>query len=150
MTSVCKEFMWTDGWVKSNFSQDSQKVITSIFSPSAKIKICKHSTPNLTISSTHTNQVKTFTYEFVLRPLQFQSTSQNTHLTSITVILAVLAFKKNLTRLHSNQFQSAQLTPNKTTYAFSHSPPGQRVMPTNLHPVLAPRNEAKLHTLPLA
>ena len=39
-------------------------------------------------------------YEFVLGPLQFQSTGQNTHLTSKTVILAVLAFKKNSTHLH--------------------------------------------------
>ena len=40
---------------------------------------------------------------FVLGPFQFQSTSQNTHSTSKTVILATLAFKKNSTHLHSNQ-----------------------------------------------
>ena len=38
-------------------------------------------------------------------------------------------------------FQKAQLTPYKTTYAFSRSPPGQGVMPTNLLPVIAPRME---------
>ena len=33
----------------------------------------------------------------------FQSTGQNTHLSSKTVILPVLAFKKNSTHLHSSQ-----------------------------------------------
>ena len=42
-------------------------------------------------------------YGFVLGPLQFQSTGQNTHLTLKTAILPVLAFKKNSTHLHSNQ-----------------------------------------------
>ena len=45
------------------------------------------------------------------------------------------------------QFQKAQLTPYETMYAFSRSPPGQGVMPTNLLPVIAPRMEP---TLPLA
>ena len=39
------------------------------------------------------------------------------------------------------QFQKNQLTPYKTRYAFSRSPPGQGVMPTNLLPVIAPRME---------
>ena len=56
------------------------------------------------IIHTHTHtHTQNFTYGFVLAPLQFQSTGQNTHLTSKTVILAMLAFKKNSTHLHSNQ-----------------------------------------------
>ena len=98
----------------SNCSQDSQKVCTkllslpdnakksSIFSPSAKIKIC---TLSKAPPPHHQHTHKYFTYGFVLGPIQFQSTSQNTHLTSKTVILAVLALKKNSTRLHSNQPQ---------------------------------------------
>ena len=52
----------------------------------------------------HTHKTsKNFMYAFVLGPLQFQPTGQNTHLISKTVVLAMLAFKKNPTHLHSNQ-----------------------------------------------
>ena len=77
----------------------------SIFSPSAKIKTCTLSKapPPVWPHHQHTHKSsKNFTYGFVLRPLQFQSTSQNTHLTSKTVILAVVALKRNSTHLHSN------------------------------------------------
>ena len=60
-------------------------------------------------------------YGFVLGPLPFQSTGENTHLTSETVILAKLASNQNnSTKLHSNwaHFQKAQLTPYKTMYDF--------------------------------
>ena len=76
----------------------------SIFSPSAKIKICTLSKapPPVWPHHQHTHKTsKNFTYGFVLGPLQFQSTGQNTHLTSKAVILAMLAFKKNSTHLHS-------------------------------------------------
>ena len=73
------------------------------------------STPSLTTSSTHTHKTsKNFTYGFVLGPLQSQSTGQNTHLTSKTVILAVLAFKKNSTHLHSNQPKLSPVTESPT------------------------------------
>ena len=63
------------------------------------------STPSLTTSSTHTHKTgKNFTYGFVLGSLQYSSLQAKTqHLTSKTVILPVLAFKKNLPHLHSNQ-----------------------------------------------
>ena len=85
------------------YTQDSQKVCflylvmpkNSIFSSSAKHPLQgSTSTLSLTTSSTHT---------FALGPLQFQSTGQNTYLTSKTVILARLAFKKNSTHFHSNR-----------------------------------------------
>ena len=52
---------------------------------------------------------KNFKYGFVLGPLQFQSSSQNTHLTSKAVILAVLALKK---------FDMPPLKPTKTETSF--------------------------------
>ena len=69
----------------------------SIFSPSAKIK---KFTPS---SRLHTKKKLNFMSGFILGPLQFQSTGQNRYLTSKTVILAVLASKKNWTHLHSKQ-----------------------------------------------
>ena len=74
-----------------------------IFSPSAKIKICTLSKAQPSVWPHHQHTRKTsenFTYGFVLGLLQVQSTSQNTHL---TVILAVLAFKRYSTHIHSNQ-----------------------------------------------
>ena len=50
-------------------------------------------------------------------------------------------FTSTQTNQNWAQFQKAQLTPYKTMYAFSCSPPGQGVMPTNLLPVIAPRME---------
>ena len=105
--------MWTDGWVSvhkihKTFVPKFLYMImpkNSIFSPSAKKKFAPSPRP--------------------LGPLQFQSTGQNTHLTSKTVILAMLAFKKNLTHLHSNQpklspcsFRKLNSPPYKTVYAF--------------------------------
>ena len=66
-----------------------------------------------------------------------------THIWPQQQYFACADFQENLTHLHSNwaQFQKAQLTPYKTMYAFSRSPPGQGVMLTNLFPVIAPRME---------
>ena len=75
----------------------------SIFSPSARIKVYTLSKAPPPVRPHHHKPSKNFTYGLVLGPLQFQSTDQNTHLISKTVILPVLAFKKNLTHLHSNQ-----------------------------------------------
>ena len=47
------------------------------------------STPSLTTSSIHTNQVKTVRMDLSWDHFNFQSTSQNTHLTSKVVISAV-------------------------------------------------------------
>ena len=115
----------------------------SIFSPSASLHPLQGSTSHLITSSTHTQN---FTYGFVLGPLQFKSTSQNIHLTSKTMILAMLVLKKDSTHLHSNQpklrpVSESSTHPYKTMYVFSRSPPGQGVMPTNLLPVIAPRME---------
>ena len=87
--------MWTDEWVMSKCTQDSQKVSTKLlslpdnakklnFSPSAKMKIC---TPRFDpppvwprhILNTHKTN---------------KSTGQNTYLTSKAAILAMLAYKK--------------------------------------------------------
>ena len=72
--------MWTDGWVMSNCTQDSQKVFTkllsvpdnakktSIFSPKAKIKICTLSKapPPVWPHHQHTHKSsENFTYGFV-------------------------------------------------------------------------------------
>ena len=126
--------MWTDGWVMSNCSQDSQKFVpncflylimskNSIFSPSAKIKFA-HS-PKLHPQSDHIinthKSSKNFTYAFVLRLLQFQFTSQNTHLTFKTVILAVLALKtvsESLTHSLQNYVCFFPLTSRRGSYAY--------------------------------
>ena len=65
--------------------------------------------------------ISTPAYGFVLGPLQFQSTGQNTHLTSKTVILAILALK-NSTQPHSK--------PTKTEPSFRklNSPPTKLCM----------------------
>ena len=88
------------------------------------------------IINTHIHKTsKIFTCRFVLGPLQFQSTGQNTYLTSITVILPVMAFKKNSSHLHSNQPKLSPVSelnslPTKLRiYAFSHSLPGQELCP---------------------
>ena len=96
--------------------------------------------PSLTTSSTpHTKQVKNLTYGFVLGPFQFQSTGQNTHLTSKTVILPVLAFTKKIrhtsTQTNEPSFRKLNSPPTKMRMLFFCSPPGQGVMPTNLLPV---------------
>ena len=59
-------------------------------------------------------------YGFVLGPLQFHSTSQNTHLTSKAVILPVLASKK---------FDMPPLKPTKTETSFREL----NSLPTKLH-----------------
>lgn len=75
-----------DEWLRSKCTQDSQKSFLSLpdnakIIHSAKIKICTLSTPSLTTSSTQ-NTSENKMHAFVLGPLQFQSTDQNTHLTS--------------------------------------------------------------------
>ena len=143
--------MWTDGWIMSKCTQDLQKVSTKLlslpdsaknlnFSSSAKIKICTLSKapPPVWPHHQHTHKLsKKLTYRFVLGSLQFQSPGQNTHL------FACAGFQDTLLETNQNwaQFQKARLTPYKTMYAFSHSPPGQGVMPTNLLPVIDPRME---------
>ena len=123
----------------------------SIFSPSAEIKICTLS-KGLTTSSTHTHThthktSENFMYGFVMGPLQFQTISQNTHLTSKTAIWLCWLSRKidSYTHTQTNQnwfqFQKAQLIPYKTRYAFSFLTPGQGVMSTNLLPVIAPSTE---------
>ena len=120
-----------------------------IFSSSAKIKIYTLSKAPSSTPPHHPHQHKTsenFTYGFVLGPLQFQSTGQNTHLTSKTAIwLCWLSRKTQHTHSQNNQnwfqFQKAQLIPYKTRYAFSFLTPGQGVMSTNLLPVIAPSTE---------
>ena len=73
----------------------------------------------------------------------FNSSLQTkTHLTSKTAILAMLAFKKNSTHLHSNQPKLSSLSESSThlqqnQVCFSRSPSGQGVMFTNLLPVTA-------------
>ena len=79
------------------YTQDSQKVCTKLLSlpdkakktqflvPQLKYKICTLSKapPPVWPHHQHTHKTsKNFTYGFVLGPLQFQSTGQNTHLTS--------------------------------------------------------------------
>ena len=80
-----------DGWGMS-----SQNVCTKLLSLSdnatkTQFLVPQHknlhplqgSTPSLTIPSSHTHKTsKNFAYGFVLGPLQFQPTGQNTHLTS--------------------------------------------------------------------
>ena len=113
--------MWTDRWVMPKCTQNSQSLYqTAIFSPSAKIKVSTLSkTPHPVWPPTHRSS-KNFTYGFILGPLQFQSTDQNTHLTSKTAILPVLAFKKNSTHLHSN--------PSKLSPVSKSSPPTKPCM----------------------
>ena len=84
------------------------------------------------IIHTHTKQVKTLTYGFVLgslhRPqLTFDLKNSN---------LDICRLSRKIR--HTTE---AQLTPYKTRYAFSHSPLGQGVTSTNLLPVRDPRME---------
>ena len=128
----------------------------SIFSPSAK-KFAP--SPRLHPQSDHTINThktsKNFMYGFVLGSLQFQSTGQNTHLTSKTVILPALAFKKNSTHLHSNQPKLSPVSESSTHplqnnvcfFPLTSRPGSYAHKPTPCH---CPLNEAKLHTLPLA
>ena len=122
----------------------------SIFNPSAQIKICtlsKAPPPVWHIINTHTKQLKTsrLPYKFVLGPLHFQS-----YRSKQTFDLKNNNLRKDwhtLTQTNQNwvQFQKAQLTPYIASCAFSHSPPGQGVMFTNLLPVIATRMEPHSH-----
>ena len=128
--------MWMDGWVMSMCTQDSQKVCTKLlslpdnaktplnFSSPAKIRICTLSkAPALVWSHhqhTHAQNKYKLTYGFVLGPLQSHSTGQNTHLTSKTVILVVLAFKKYSTHLHPNQLKLSPV-PGSSTHPLQNS-----------------------------
>ena len=88
------------------------------------------------IINTHTDQVKTLrmtTSIPVYKP-------KHKNLTSKTVIWLCWLSRKirhttTQTNQNWNQFQKAQLSPYKNKYTFSHSPPGQGVMPTNLLPL---------------
>ena len=104
-----KSLSHVDGWM-GNVQKVCTKLLslpdnakkTSFFSASAKIKICTLSKAPPPVWQHHQHMHKTskyFMYRFVLEPLQFQSTGQNTHLNSRTVILPVLAS----THLHSSQ-----------------------------------------------
>ena len=107
----------------------------SIFSPSAKIKICTFSKTKWKLYNLSWDHFNSSLYIYML----------NTHLTSKTTIWLHWLWKiqHTLTQTNQNwaQFQKAQLTPYKTRYAFSSSPPGQGVMSTNLLHVIPPRME---------
>ena len=96
------------------------------------------------IINTHTNQVKTLRMDCpgntsipLYRPKRTFDLK--------TVICLCWVIKKKLTHRHPNQpkLSPVQFTPRpyKIMYAFSHSLPGQGLMPTNLLPVIVPRME---------
>ena len=143
----------------SNRSQDSQKIgpncflclIMPIFSPSAIIKICtlsKAPPPVWPHHHQHTHKSsKNFTYGLVLGTTSIPVYKPKHKFDLKKSNLAVLAFKKNSTHLHSNQPKLKPVSESSTHSLRNYvcffpltSRPGS-YMPTNLLPVIAPRME---------
>ena len=105
-----------------------------------------HTTPCIpplpSLTDNHTQKKsENFTHGFVLRPLQFQSTGQNSYKTAIWLCWLSSKISRTPTETNQNwvQFPKAESSFRKlnSQYAFSRSPLGQGIPSTNLLLVIA-------------